>query len=83
MAAGRRHPASEVRGGGREELPCVRGQWRQGENTSLRRPGAVTLRSHPEPDARGSSWKAPPTPEARAGGREEQPEEWLRRHRRA
>ena len=49
----------------------------------LSRPGAVTLRSHPEPDARGSSWKAPPTPEARAGGREEQPEEWLRRHRRA
>ena len=34
-------------------------------------PGAVTLRSHPEP-------------EARAGDREEQPQEqWLRWHRRA
>ena len=44
----------------------------------------VTLRSHPEPEARGDTWEEPPTPEARAGGREEQPEEWwLRRHRRA
>ena len=44
----------------------------------------MTLRSHPEPEARGSSWEEPPTPEARAGGREEQPEErWLQRHRRA
>ena len=35
------------------------------------KPGAVTLRSHPEP-------------EARAGGQEEQPKEWwLHRHRRA
>ena len=31
-----------------------------------------------------TSWEEPPTPEARAGGWEEQPEEqWLRRHRRA
>ena len=36
------------------------------------RPGAVTLRSHPEPEARGGSWEEPPTPEARAGGWEEQ-----------
>ena len=44
----------------------------------------MTLRSHPEPEARGGTWEEPPTPEARAGGREEQPEEWwLRRHRRA
>ena len=42
------------------------------------------MRSHPEPEARGSSWEEPPTSEARARGREEQPEErWLRRHRRA
>ena len=35
------------------------------------RPEAVTLRSHPEPEARGGSW-------------EEQPkEQWLCRHRRA
>ena len=53
--AGRRHPTSEVRGG-REKPP---------------RPWAVTLRSHPEPEARDRSWKEPPTPEARAGSPEE------------
>ena len=43
----------------------------------------MTLRSHPEPEARGGSWEEPPMPEARAGGREEPPEEWwLPRHRR-
>ena len=63
---------SKVRGGSREELPRVRGQGRRlGGDTSLPRPGVVTLRSHPKP-------------EARACGREEQPEErWLSRHRRA
>ena len=85
-AARRRHPESEVRGGDREELPHVRGQWRPGGHTATEimggdpeelprargqgrrlggatshpRPGAVTLRSHPEP-------------KARARGREEQP----------
>ena len=39
------------------------------------KPGAVTLRSHLEPEARDGSWKEPPTPEARARSREEQPEE--------
>ena len=44
----------------------------------------VTLRSNPEPEARGGSWKEPPMPEGRARSWEEQPEErWLRRHRRA
>ena len=48
----------------------------------------MTLRSHPEPEARDGSWKEPPVPEARACRREEQPEEqpkeqWLRRCRRA
>ena len=33
----------------------------------------MTLRSHPKPKARGSSWEEPPTPEARAGSLEEQP----------
>ena len=70
----RSYPASEVRGSGREELHCVQGQGRPGEATSHLRPGAVTLRSHPEPEARGGSWEEPPTPEARAGGQEEQPE---------
>ena len=58
--AGSRHPASKVRGG-QEKPPRARGQ------------GAVTLRSHPEPEARGSSWQEPPTPEARVSSREEQP----------
>ena len=81
--AERSYPGSEV-SGGQEELPHVRGQGRPGEATSCLRPGAVTLRSHPEPEARGGSWEEPPMPEARAGGQEEQPEEWwLRRHRRA
>ena len=62
---------SEVSSSSREELPRVRGQGRPGEATSRPRPGAVTLRSHPEP-------------EARAGGCEEHPEErWLHDCRRA
>ena len=41
-------------------------------------------RSHPAPKARGGDLEEPHTHEARAGGREEQPEEWwLHRHRRA
>ena len=41
------------------------------------------MRSHPEPEARGGSWEEPPTPEDRASGQEEEPEEWwLPRHRR-
>ena len=81
MAAGRRHPASKIRGD-REKPPRTQGQV------------AVTLRSHSEPEARGSSWEEPPTPEAKASSWEEHPEEcssweehpeewWLRRHRRA
>ena len=30
----------------------------------------MTLRSHPEPEARSGSWEEPPTPEARAGSKE-------------
>ena len=42
------------------------------------------MRSHLEPEARGSSWEEPPMPKVRAGSWEEQPEErWLRRCRRA
>ena len=84
VAARRTHPKSEVRGGGQEELPRVRGQWWPGRDTLRPRPGAVALRSLPEPEARGGSWEEPPTPEARASGWEEQPKErWLCRHRRA
>ena len=67
------YPASEIRGS--QEKP---------QATLHLRTGAVTLRSHPEPEARGGICEEPPTPEARAGGREEQPEErWLSRNRRA
>ena len=69
--AKRSYPASEV-SGGQEETPRLRGQGRPGEATSLPRPGAVTLRSHPKPKAKGGSWEEPPTPEASASGREEQ-----------
>ena len=34
----------------------------------------MTLRSHPEPEAKGGSWEEPPMPEGRAGGQEEHPE---------
>ena len=54
------YPASEIRGS--QEKP---------QATSRLRPGAVTLRSHPEPEARDGSWEEPPTPEARADGQEE------------
>ena len=37
------------------------------------RPRAVTLRSHPKPEARGGSWEEPTTPKARASGWEEHP----------
>ena len=71
-------------GGGWEELPSVQGQGQLGEPTSCPRPGAVTMRSHPDPEARVGSWEEPLTPEAKAGGWEEQPKErWLSRHRRA
>ena len=82
--AERRHPACEVRGGGREETPHVRGQEWPGEATSHPRPRAVTLRSHPKPEARGGSWEEPSMPEARVGGPEDHHEEqWLHRRRRA
>ena len=81
--AERSYPASKVRGGSREELPGVRGQWRPGGATP--RPRSVAAgRSHLSPEARDGDPEEPPTPEARGSGREEQPEDrWLRRHRRA
>ena len=83
VAARRSYPTSEA-SGGREETSRIRDQGRPGEATSRLRPGPLTLRSHPEPEASGGSWEEPPMPEARVGGREEQPEErWLLRHRRA
>ena len=63
-----------VRGGSREETPCGQGQGPLGEATSHPRPAAVTLKSHPEPEAKGGSWEEPPMPEARACSWEEHPE---------
>ena len=54
--AERSYPASEA-SGGREETPRIRDQGRPREATSCLRPGAVTLRSHPEPEPRASSWE--------------------------
>ena len=71
MAAGRSYTAAEA-SGSREETPHVRGQGWLGGDTPLPRsggprevtlcprPGVVTLGSHPEPEARGGSWKEPP-----------------------
>ena len=72
--AERSYPVSEV-SGGLEELPQVQCQGWPGGDTLHPRPGAVTLRSHPEPQARGGSWEEPPMPEARASDQEDQPEE--------
>ena len=70
------YPTSEVRGSSLECQAATAQEWPRGATLRLRseaagrsllapRPGAVTLRSHPEPEARGGSW-------------EEQPEErWL------
>ena len=70
VVAGRSYPASKASGGW-DETPRVLGQGWPGEVTLRPRPGVVTLRSHPEPEARG-------------GGQEEQRKErWLHRHRRA
>ena len=70
--AKRSYPTSEI-SGSLKETPRVRGQGRPGGDTSHPRPRAVTLRSHPEPKARGDSWEEPPTPKARGSGREGQP----------
>ena len=81
--AERRYPASEVRGGW-EELPQVRGQgWRPRRATPHPRSVAAGGDT-PRPRPRAAVERRHLSPEARAGGREEHPEEqWLRRHRRA
>ena len=58
-ASGRSYLASEFRGGGQVETPCVRGQGRQ--------PGGATLRvrsgqeRHPASEVRGAQEKPPRT----------------------
>ena len=65
---------SEVRGGSREEIPSVGGQGRRREELPRVRgqgrwPGGATPCLRPEVAARRTN----PTPEARGGGREDQP----------
>ena len=55
-------PGSEVRGGGREELPSVRGQWRLGGDTPRPRSGAAAGRRHPASEVRGGREKPPRAP---------------------
>ena len=72
------YAASEVSGGGREELPSVRGQGRRQEELPHvqgqgQRLGGDTL--CPKPEARGGGREElphTPNPEARGGGREDQ-----------
>ena len=89
VVAGRSYPTPEARGGGREELPCIRGQGRRPGGATLRpRSGAaaggatprprsgVTERSYTTSEVRGGGWEElphAPMPEARGGGREELP----------
>ena len=47
---------SEV-GGGREEIPHVRGRWRPGGATSRPRSGVAAGRRHPASEVRGRSWE--------------------------
>ena len=65
--AGKRHPTSEVRGGGQEELPHVLGQGRLGGDTPRPRSGAAR-RSHLSPEAKGGDPEEPP--QARGQGRQ-------------
>ena len=79
--AGRSHSVSKVRGGSREELPSVRGQWLPEGDTPRPRSGWRPGGDSPRPRS-GAAGRSHPEPEARAGGWEEQPEEWcLSRHR--
>lgn len=68
--AGRRHPRSEVRGGGQEATPPPRPGAAGREHPGLR--SGVAARELPCFEARGGQEK-PPRTEARGGGPEEPP----------
>ena len=72
VAAKRRHPVSEVRGGGQEELPHVRSQWPTGGDMLHPRSGVAAERSYPASEVSGG-WKELPHMEVRGRGREEPP----------
>ena len=75
------YPTSEVWYSGPECQAVVAREQPGGATLRLR--SVAAGRRHPTSEVRGRREK-PPTPDARAGSREEQPEErWLHRHRRA
>ena len=87
-AARRSYPTSEVRGGGREELPHVRSQGQRPRGaTPHPRPGAVAGRTSPMSKERWlcghrRAYRSYPTLKVRRGGSEEIPlvhgkEQWL------
>ena len=96
-AAERSHPMSEVRGRSWED-PMPEGQRPRGATPRPRSGGAAKGR-YPASEVRGCGWEEiphAPKPEAKGGGREEQPHDrgravagrtnprpWLHRHRRA
>ena len=59
-------PKSEVRGGGLEELPLIRGQWQPGGDMPHRRSEAAADRSHPMSEVSGGKEE---TPRVRGQGR--------------
>ena len=59
LSAAKSYPTSEVRDSG-PECQAAMAQERLGGDTPCQRSGAVTLRSHPEPEARDGSWEEPP-----------------------
>ena len=63
--AERNYPASEVSGGGWEELTCIRGQWWPRGDTPSPRSGVAAERSYPASKVSGS-WEE--TPRARGQG---------------
>ena len=61
--AGRSYPTSEVRGGGREDQPRVRGQGlRPGGPTPRPRPGAAAWRSYPASKSGAAAGRSYPRP---------------------
>ena len=78
-----RHPASEVRAAARRSYPASEVEAAGRSHLAPEARGGDPAEP-PRARAQGRQLGEPPTPEARAGGREEQPEErWLHRHRRA
>ena len=68
--AKRSYPVSEVRVGGQEELPRVRGQWQPEGATPRPRSGAAAKRSYPKSEVSGGQEE---TPRVRGRGGGEKP----------